>query len=411
MREREVRLGLSTRTTAESLIAANLEPGGTLQAEDELLAARAAERARADGSSLLLARALFFEGEALRRLNRLDEAEAALAAAGDIFEDGGFSRSQGDVLTTLGNVKWDRQDLAAALTYYEAAARLYGSINNERLRNRTLSNQALVLQQRGEFQAALETYQTVRASLDAAGDLPAEAITLVAIGEIYVRLGRFADADATLNEASDVADQSGLPVAISSALSASGEFLMLEGNLPEAERKLREALAIQEEGGDLQYAAEARIVLASVRYYQGDLQEAERSRSRRSTASRRRATRSPTPGCVWRWARSGARWGARRRRWRRSRRLWRSRTSSATCARRTPGSRSVSCCSKTDNPPRRSRWRAKRSKTSPAAEKSRWPRRPAVCWRRATWRWVTSMPPRDSSPRGVSSSRASKARS
>lgn len=239
------------------------------------LGARAAAQAQASGEELLLARARFFEGEALRRLNQLDEAEAALEAARELYVRAGHVRGEADMIMNLGNVSWDRQDLAAAQTFYEQAARLYGSIRYDRLRNRALGNQALVLWERGSLQAALEIQQEVRGFLRSAGDLMAESIALVTIGELTLRLGRFSEAEEAFKEAYEVAMRSGNPIMISSALSANGEFLLLRGDLTQAEHKLREAIAIQEQKGDLQYAAEARSSLAQVRHYQGDLKDAE----------------------------------------------------------------------------------------------------------------------------------------
>ncbi len=164
--------------------------------------ARAIELYRRLGDASGLGFSLVQSALVLGIIDRVNEAEAALAEALPLLEGGGLTRALARHAEVTGFLKMRNEDLAGARTYYERALSFYREIGVEREVLRMLGNRADLTWALGELDAALEGFREaiaiVRASASATrGTL---GFKLTNLAGVHTERGELDDALAAARE-------------------------------------------------------------------------------------------------------------------------------------------------------------------------------------------------------------------
>ncbi|MEX1250075.1 MAG: ATP-binding protein [Hyphomonas sp.] len=219
------------------------------------------------------ATALWLEGEALNRLNRVNEAiprleqglEIARAQASD-------EKVFGDLMIARAGAARISGDYALALTHYQGAQKVFADLNEDR-------SQALALQQVGsiytdarDYTKALEFYK--RAGEAFSGDPSVNVSRLNNISHAQRELGNLAGAEAGFREALAIAiemDSASLQARILANLAS---VQLAAGRLDEADATARSGLALSNGGKPLGWESFLWGVGAQIAFERGAVSEA-----------------------------------------------------------------------------------------------------------------------------------------
>jgi tetratricopeptide (TPR) repeat protein/predicted Ser/Thr protein kinase len=227
-------------------------------------AARAADKARAQGARLLLARALDDQAWALLGLGELKQASVAAqqsrelyAAAGDTF---GASRALGDGATVL----LTQGDIAGATRAFEESlqiARRTGNRRGEAVWQHQLGN---CLYRQGQLAEAKKLYERAAAIWTEIGDKRYSAATITSIANVLQDQGDLNGAAKMFRQAASLSQEIGDKQAEGNASNNLGNVLAAQGELAEAERAFRRAIGLHNETGDKSGAGYAMSGLADI---------------------------------------------------------------------------------------------------------------------------------------------------
>ena len=279
------------------------------------VASTAAEKARLQGSRLLVAQAKEREGWAWDRLSDSDKAAAAFSESHDLAVAGGSLRLAVVAQTGLGTVLYDKGDLEGARKSYEDALRLARQIGAQRNISVAASNIGNILYDQGKLAEARRYYQegldidrliddkrglasdfgSLANVLEAMGDLPAatrmqeqalqafrdvgdkrgEASTLNNLGNVLTERGELTAAKKSFEGAMAVQQQIGYRRGRGFSLSGLAWVLLYQDRLPEARTAILEAIALRKELKDESGSARSQVQLAQIALEQGNASEAE----------------------------------------------------------------------------------------------------------------------------------------
>lgn len=209
---------------------------------------------------------------ALLDLNRFSEAEAAFRSALDAFRSTGRRRAAAIVEGNLADLMSRQGRLQSALFHVERARRDLEADDAVGDLARLQSEQAETFAALGLLDEAVETYNAALPQLESAGLTHEAARGYVGLGHVLARMGRYAEAEATLSGAVELAilrtDELGR------ALRTLGEVAIVRKQPEQAAWMLRVAVALlQQRPAD---AALARLHLASVALERGEILKAMR---------------------------------------------------------------------------------------------------------------------------------------
>jgi tetratricopeptide (TPR) repeat protein len=285
--------------------------------QGELLAARAAEKARARNEKLLLARALYEQGFTLGTLGDGKGATAAVAEASDIYQTVGDRYGLASTLEVTAQVLTDHGDLPGALAKYKDELAIAREVGNRRAESSALNNMALVLNQQGDAEGAQKMWQQSLPIFREVGDKDGFANTHMNIAGVLKDQGDLAEAkklyEQTLSEFREINDQSGISTCLTglgTVLEAQGDSLGAKkmfdqavaddlargnanpssdklidigdawqhlGDLPGARKNYQDALALSRSAGDKSMAAFALVGLGSLDVRAGDFTQAHKN--------------------------------------------------------------------------------------------------------------------------------------
>ena len=276
-------------------------------------AKRASKKGEASGGRFVVARALKFEGAALRALGEtklamavLEQASSLYTALGDrggkplimigniLAEQGDFDRAQetfeqalrnaraiGDrateciALTNIAHVHGDRGDLAAAKPLYIEALGVQREIEDTRNAGSTLSNLGHLLYQVGNYSEGAKTLEESLTIARQVGNRRSEAYVLGFMGELRYAEGNLAESKARSEESLTIAREIGHKRVVESSLSDIGTVLLAQGDFSGAQKYQRDALAVAKEIGENGSAAQYGLALAQISLEKGLPSEAE----------------------------------------------------------------------------------------------------------------------------------------
>lgn len=173
---------------------------------DAQAAAKVAARA---GVRLLDAEALEAQGDALREMNRFDEAVKIYADAEALSREDGDLYSVASIENRLGGMYLNKGDYQALEAHSNTALALFRQIDNKTAQASILNNLSVAMKTRGDLTGAVQTIaQAVEISRQA-GNLHALSGELTNMGLTLRRLGREAEARKAFEESLDCAQRLG----------------------------------------------------------------------------------------------------------------------------------------------------------------------------------------------------------
>jgi serine/threonine protein kinase/tetratricopeptide (TPR) repeat protein len=250
---------------------------------DRALAAinTAIDSAQAADSKSILATARLRAAEILQQLGKIDEAEAQLTHAQELYNLIGNDRGRGESLEAAAQLAYQRGDLATAKRLQSRALEIYDRMSDSLGAARVNHNLGVVAIDRGDLEAAqalfdgsLKLYREIGAFANAAASELDIGVTLHLKGQLKPAENRYRSALDLYTRANDKAGTA-------MALTNIGEILFLRGDLEGSRQLHEEALAINTEIGGPSATAYDTYRLGMVFLAAGDLVVA---RSRLETA-------------------------------------------------------------------------------------------------------------------------------
>lgn len=239
--------------------------------QSEALAARAAEKARAQNAKLLLARALYQRGFALENLADTKGALSAVDEAGQIYQSVGDRYGLASTLEVTGQVNVDRGNYSGALAKFNDELGIAREVGNRKAESSALNNMGLVLSQQGENEKAEKMFGEALAVFQEVSDKDNYAMTLINIAGIKKDDGDLAGAKKVYSQGlalcREINDQNGI------ALSLTGIGTVLDGlgDSREAKKTLDEAAAMDLASGQTSPSTDKLIGIGDTLQHLGDL--------------------------------------------------------------------------------------------------------------------------------------------
>jgi len=277
-------------------------------------AARAAQKATAQGATILLARARLAESEAFlglgdleqtiavgedaqrifgtagdragaaRALNRIATArrqQGALPEAKRLFEltlatyrEIGDRSGLATVTNNLANVVRQQGHMDDALTMYNDALVIFREIGQKDGEALALNNSAIVLRQQGDLERAKSAYERALSIRRQIGEKSGIAQTLGNLGNVFLDLGRLAEAEKMYDEGLSFARETGEKRLIAAMLDNLASVVSRRGGLVRSRSLNQESLTISRDVGDKRGVARSQMNLAEVLVSLGELAEA-----------------------------------------------------------------------------------------------------------------------------------------
>jgi len=259
------RIDLAENDAARSL-------GGTKRAESAL--SRAAEKARAAGTSLLLARARREQAWLFENSGREEQVEGAVNEAMQLYVSAHDQLGVAAV-ATLQAIALERQgDYLGARKKYEESLAIYRESGNKVSLGAEYDNLGDILLYLGDTKAAQKSYGEALATYHEIGDQNGVALAKIGLGDVSLLLGRLSEASDMYREALETCRQLGSRNRQALALAGLGKVQLFKGQAAEAQKKETEAIAILEEVGNRSEAERVRMTMAELLLDEGKIAEA-----------------------------------------------------------------------------------------------------------------------------------------
>jgi eukaryotic-like serine/threonine-protein kinase len=259
------RIDLAENDAARSL-------GDTRRAEAAL--GRAAEKARAAGTTLLLARARREQAWLFENSGREEQVEGAVNEAMQLY----FSaHDQPGVaaVATLQAIALERQgDYLGARKKYEESLAIYRESGNKVSLGAEYDNLGDILLYLGDTRQSQRSYGEALTTYQEIGDQNGVALAKIGLGDVSLLLGKLSEAKDMYREAYDICRQLGSRNRQALALAGLGRVQLFEGQAAEAQKKETEAVAILEEVGNKSEAERVRMTMAELLLDEGKVAEA-----------------------------------------------------------------------------------------------------------------------------------------
>lgn len=256
--------------------AAISESTGSLRQERDA-ARRAAEKAVARGTELLVARARLREAYALGRLGdgaaarkAAEQARAIYARAGD---RGGLAWS----INRLANTLLQAGRLVEALKRYEEARQVFQEVGYQGGFAAATSNTAYVMLLQGRLQEAARRLARTEAVDEEVGDRSGQAKDLANLGNVRYEQARLREALASYERARALCREVGDEAVGAIVLQRTADVLASQGSLETAEKRYREAVQVLRRTGNRRYVGFALSGLGAVLAARGELDAARRT--------------------------------------------------------------------------------------------------------------------------------------
>jgi serine/threonine protein kinase/tetratricopeptide (TPR) repeat protein len=237
----------------------------------ETSAARAAEKAQAQGSTLLVADARLGQCVAFRHLGKLTEAIGSCEAAQSIYAAASDRGGLAKVLTNLANIYYGQGDLARAKKVYEETLTIYREIGNLRGTGGALDNIANVVGDLGDPIAARKLSEESLGIYREISDYTGMGETLNNIAAEEQIAGNYGAAKKAMAGALEIWRKTGNRNGIATTTNNLADILLNEGDIAQAEGKYQEALKIFRDSGETSNSAYPIFGLGEVLSARGNL--------------------------------------------------------------------------------------------------------------------------------------------
>jgi eukaryotic-like serine/threonine-protein kinase len=239
-------------------------------------ASRAAQRARARGTRLLLAKAMMSEGQALFQLGKPAEAEAALREARSLYHAVGDRAGEAVALSNLATIMGDRGRLADEIASLQQALATSQEIGDKRGMSSALNNLGIAFKDQRRYPEALDAHRQALALRREIGDRSWTAVSLSNIGVVYFEENRLSEAARYYRESFAICREIGDRRGLVRALHNLSIVLREQGDLAGARKGYEESLALRREIGDKRGQVIGGVELGNLMLLLGDVGAAER---------------------------------------------------------------------------------------------------------------------------------------
>jgi DNA-binding winged helix-turn-helix (wHTH) protein/tetratricopeptide (TPR) repeat protein len=231
---------------------------------DQTSCARAAQKARALGASLLLAQARSDQAWALSNLGSSDEAVQAAAEAKQIFDAADDQRGVAKAINLSGIALENKGDSVGAKKMYEQALATFRRIGNKLGVANELDDLGDVLLALGDPNGARQKYEESLATNQEIANPDGIALVKGALGVVLLALGDHQVAKKSCEESVELSRRIGDREKAAIGLACLGSAYRAEGNFVPARRNESEAIAIFDEIGDRQSSSRFQLELAEL---------------------------------------------------------------------------------------------------------------------------------------------------
>ena len=226
--------------------------------------ARAAQKARAAGASLLLARALREQAWLFENSGKQDQVEGAIREAKQLYLAAN-DRQGVAAATTLEAIALARQgDYLQAKKKYEESLGIYRVSGNKISVASEYDNLGDILLYLGDLPGAQRSYGEALATYHEIGDQNGMALAKLGLGDVFLAMGKHADAKASYEEALEICRQLGNRSREASALTDLAELQRLAGDVAAARKSEAAAIAGFESVGDKSELEHVRMQTAAL---------------------------------------------------------------------------------------------------------------------------------------------------
>src|SRR6202171_1036353 len=261
------RIDLAETDAARSL-------GDSKRAEATL--AKAADKARSAGASLLLAKHRREQAWLFENSGKQDEVEGAIREAKQLYV--AANDQLGVAATaTLEAIALEREgDYLGAKKKYEESLRIYRVSGNKQSLSNEHDNLGDTLLYLGDLAGAQSSYAEALKSYQEIGDQNGAALAKLGLGDVFLSMGKHAEAKKAYQEAQEICHELGNPAREASALAALARVLRVAGDSARAWENESEAISMFEKVGDKSEMEHVRVQLADLLLDQGKNGEAAR---------------------------------------------------------------------------------------------------------------------------------------
>jgi serine/threonine protein kinase/tetratricopeptide (TPR) repeat protein len=243
---------------------------------EEITAESAERKARAEGSKLLLARALLDKASGEQGQDRFADATVAFESAKRILEQAGDRSGAAFAALRIGEILANQGDLSQAKSMEEESLTTFRKIGDEKDEAAALLDIAVILYEQGDLNAAREEDEEALQIFRAVSERAKEALTANNMGVLFRAQGNLSKAEAAYRLSLTLSKEVSERYVTVLALGNLGDTLLERGDLPGAKSAYEESLHTAEETGDRRDAAYARRGLGSVLLNEGDLPNARK---------------------------------------------------------------------------------------------------------------------------------------
>src|SRR5580700_6218279 len=234
-------------------------------------ATQAANKGQATGARLLAARALVFQGIALRKLGKTKDSLPVLENARQIYAAAGDKNGVAAALNSSANSLADLGDVPGAKAKYEGALAIYREIGNTVGAAKTLDNIGSLISDAGDVEGGRKLCAEALALLQGTGDKHDIANTSNNLATYLTLQGDLAGATKLFRQSLKLRQEIGDKSGEAGSLSNLGELLAQQGDVAGAKNAFGESLRIHQEIGEKDAAVYQLNGLGKLLLDSGDL--------------------------------------------------------------------------------------------------------------------------------------------
>jgi eukaryotic-like serine/threonine-protein kinase len=236
--------------------------GDTKRSEAAL--ARAAEKAKAAGASLFLAKARLDQAWLYENSGRFSEVEGLVREAKQLYTSANDRAGVAEA-TTVGAIALKNQgDYLGAKKGYDEVLSLYRQIGNRMGQAAENDNIGDILVHLGDLEGARQGYEAALAIYQDVSDQNGEALAKNGLGDVFLEQGNHQKAKEMYESALEICRRIGNRGREAGALAGIGRAHLLEGNIAQALKEEVQARAVFEEIGDKTEVANVDLSLAEL---------------------------------------------------------------------------------------------------------------------------------------------------
>lgn len=233
--------------------------------------ARAVEKARAAGASLLLARARLDQAWAYENLGQFDQVDGFVREAQQLYDAAHDRKGAADAVTVGAIALEMKGDYLGAKKGYEESLSYYRELGAKLNVANESDNIADILLGLGDLEGARKNYEAALQTYDEIDHPDGIPLAKNGLGDVYMAQGKHEEAKQMYEESLAVAEKVGDRSKAGVAYFGLGRAYRMEGNLAEAERNESQAKAIFDEIGDKCKATESHLQIAEIQLDEGKL--------------------------------------------------------------------------------------------------------------------------------------------